>query len=113
MAVHNVGDDVGRLVAWQFSQLQGGELAALRQRSGMAASAVAKAAGCTPDQYFSWESGLADPTTAQALAIMDFYRTYAPNMGVRTARSQAAAGAAAEAERELQAKARARTEAAW
>jgi transcriptional regulator with XRE-family HTH domain len=91
-------DDLGRLVAWQFSQLQGGQLAAMRQRSGMPASAVAKASGCTPDAYYSWEAGLSEPSTAQALAILDFYRLHSPNPGVKAARSQAAAAEAANAE---------------
>lgn len=106
-------DDIGRLVAWQFSQIQGGELAARRQRSGLPASAVAKAAGCTPDQYYSWETGLSEPSTAQALAVFDFYRLHSPNPGVKTARSQAAAAEAARAEEAQRDKARAAVEAAW
>lgn len=106
-------DDIGRLVAWQFSQLQGGELAARRQRSGMPASAVAKVAGCTPDQYYAWESGLAEPSTAQALAVFDFYRLHSPNPGVTAARSRAAAAELAEAEQAKRAKARAAVEAKW
>ena len=106
-------DDIARLVAWQVSQVQGGAAALMRQRTGQPASHVAKACGITPDLLYMWETGLAQPTTGQALAWFDFLRLHAPNPRVAAARSQAEQAERRRAEQAEQAKRDAAVAAAW
>ncbi len=85
-----VADDITRLTAILVRQVQGGHAALLRQQRGLSASSIGKAAGCTAEQIYSWESGTSMPTTQQALAWLTSLHEMAPSSIVAMNRSAAA-----------------------
>jgi transcriptional regulator with XRE-family HTH domain len=90
-------DDVTRLTAVVVRLVQlTGQAEALRRAGGLAeVSQVAKAAGATPAQVFMWERGEAQPTTAQALAWLDYVTGRAASLQAASAATRAVLSAGA------------------
>ena len=90
-------DDIATLAEVLVRMHQrGGQAASIRQQRGLNASAVGKACGVTASQIVTWESGTAQPTTAQALQWLRTLHQLAPDFSVAQARSMAAEREAAE-----------------
>lgn len=78
-------DDIARLTEILVRSHQGssGKAARLRQASGLSASEIGKACGASPDQIYSWESGVSQPTTGQALAWLSVVYEHLPPSAAR------------------------------
>lgn len=78
-------DDIARLTEILVRSHQGtnGKAARLRQMSGLSASEVGKAAGASPEQIYSWETGTSQPTTAQGLAWLAVVYEHLPASAAR------------------------------
>ncbi len=97
-------DDIAVLTEVLVRMHQRGGLAEnIRQQRGLPASAIGKAAGCTPEMIYSWERGLSQPTTAQGLQWLRTLHQLAPDHVVGHARSAAAGARQNAAQRAVQA----------
>ena len=78
-------EDIARLTSIVVRQHQGtnGRAQLLRQKSGLSASQIGKAAGCSADQIYSWEQGTSQPTVSQALAWLAVLYEHIPASAAR------------------------------
>ncbi len=97
-------DDIAVLAEVLVRMHQRGALAEnIRQQRGLPASAIGKASGVTAEMIYSWERGLSQPTTAQALQWLRTLHQLAPDHVVGHARSAAAEAEQNAAQRAAQA----------